>query len=187
MKKIIATLILASLAFGCKTTNINVEDANAAMEAEAAAQAAQAEADAKEAMKVDIVDTAVASGTFTTLVAALSAAELVEALKAEGPYTVFAPTDEAFAALPAGTVENLLKAENKEELQRLLKFHVIPSRVMAADVATSDAGTLAGVTAQIIVAEDGSVTYQNAKVIKTDIDCTNGVIHVIDAVAIPAK
>ena len=136
-------------------------------------------------MKLDIVDTAAASPDFTTLVQALTAAELVDALKAEGPYTVFAPTNEAFAAVGEEALADLLKPENKEKLQNVLKYHVVPAKVMAADVATMEADTLAGVKASVVVAEDGSVTFAGAKVVKTDIDCTNGVIHVIDAVVMP--
>lgn len=191
MKKMIALLLLSTMAFGCKSGDMDkmADDANASIEAEANAAAEQAEADAKaaaeEAVKVDVVDTAISAGTFTTLVSALTAAELVEALKGEGPFTVFAPTDEAFAKLPEGTVEELLKTENKDQLVNILKFHVVPARVMAADVTTMEADTLAGTKVNVVVAEDGTVTYQGANVVKTDIDCTNGVIHVIDTVAMP--
>lgn len=134
----------------------------------------------------DVVDTAVSAGSFKTLVAALKAAGLVETLKGEGPFTVFAPTDEAFAKLPAGTVESLLKPENKAKLQAILTYHVVPGKVMAADVVKlSGAVTVQGQQVDIAVTE-GTVTVDKAKVLKTDIACSNGVIHVIDSVILPA-
>jgi len=133
----------------------------------------------------DIVDTAVAAGSFKTLAKALQAADLVETLKGAGPFTVFAPTDEAFAKLPAGTLESLLKPENKLKLQRILKSHVVAGRVMAADVVkTSSAKAVSGDTLTI-ASRDGGVTVDGAKVVKTDIAATNGVIHVIDSVILP--
>jgi uncharacterized surface protein with fasciclin (FAS1) repeats len=133
----------------------------------------------------DIVDTAVSAGSFNTLVAAVKAADLVDTLKGEGPFTVFAPTDEAFAKLPEGTLKNLLKPENKEKLQAILTYHVVPGKVMAKDVAgISMAKTVNGETFKISM-KDGSVYVDNAKVLKTDIKCKNGVIHVIDSVILP--
>jgi uncharacterized surface protein with fasciclin (FAS1) repeats len=133
----------------------------------------------------DIVDTAVAAGSFTTLAKALQAADLVETLKGTGPFTVFAPTDEAFAKLPAGTLETLLKPENKSKLQRILKAHVVAGKVMAADVVkTSSAKAVSGDTLTI-ASRAGGVTVNRAKVVKTDIATTNGVIHVIDSVILP--
>ena len=133
----------------------------------------------------DIVDTAVAAGSFKTLVKALQAADLVATLKGAGPFTVFAPTDEAFAKLPAGTLEALLKPENKPKLQRILTFHVIAGKVMAADVVkTSSAKAVSGDTLTI-ASRDGGVTVAGAKVVKTDIAASNGVIHVIDSVILP--
>ncbi len=132
----------------------------------------------------DIVDTAVAAGGFETLVAAVKAAGLVEALKGEGPFTVFAPTDAAFAKLPEGTVADLLKPENKAKLAAILTYHVVPGKVMAADVSTMKAKTLNGAEASIVVAD--GVKIDAANVVKTDIVCSNGVIHVIDAVILPA-
>jgi uncharacterized surface protein with fasciclin (FAS1) repeats len=133
----------------------------------------------------DIVDTAVAAGSFKTLVKALQAADLVETLKGAGPFTVFAPTDEAFAKLPAGTIEMLLKPENKAKLQRILKSHVVAGKVMAADVVKlSSAKAVSGDTLRI-ASRDGGVTVDGAKVVKTDIAATNGVIHVIDSVILP--
>ncbi len=133
----------------------------------------------------DIVDTAVAAGSFNTLAAALKAADLVETLKGKGPFTVFAPTDEAFAKLPAGTLDDLLKPANKAKLQGILTYHVVSGKVMAADVVKlKSAKTVNGQSATIKVT-DGTVMVDNAKVTKTDIICTNGVIHVIDAVILP--
>ena len=137
------------------------------------------------AQEADIVDTAVAAGSFETLVAAVQAADLVETLKGEGPFTVFAPTDEAFAALPEGTVESLLLPENKDQLVAVLTYHVVPGKVMSADLAgkTLEAETVQG-TSVAIDATDG-VTVDGANVIAADVEATNGVIHVIDAVILP--
>ena len=133
----------------------------------------------------DVVDTAVAAGDFTTLVTAIKAADLVETLKGEGPFTVFAPTDEAFAKLPSGTVENLLKAENKHKLSSILTYHVVPGKVMASDVVNlSHANTVNG-QLLMIKTSHGVVMVNNAQVTKTDIDCSNGVIHVVDNVLLP--
>ncbi|MBN2024545.1 MAG: fasciclin domain-containing protein [Pirellulales bacterium] len=133
----------------------------------------------------DIVDTAVAAGSFKTLAAALEAGGLVETLKGKGPFTVFAPTDEAFAKLPKGTVEDLLRPENKAKLVKILTYHVVPGKVMASDVVKlSKAKTVEGSEARIAVKE-GKVMVDNATVVKTDIRTANGVIHVIDAVILP--
>lgn len=135
------------------------------------------------AAEKDIVDTAVAAGSFKTLVTAAKEAGLVEALKGKGPLTVFAPTDEAFAKLPKGTLEALLK--DKEKLAAILKYHVVPGKVMAADVVkVSEAKSLEGSAIQIS-AKDGVKLNGSANVVKTDIECSNGVIHVIDAVILP--
>lgn len=137
--------------------------------------------------KKDIVDTAVGAGQFTTLVAAVKAAGLVDTLKGEGPFTVFAPTDDAFAKLPAGTLDSLLKPENKEKLVTILTYHVIPGKVMSTDIAgkTTDVKTVEGSILKVD-ATDG-VQVDNATVVKPDIMASNGVIHVIDTVLIPAK
>ena len=133
----------------------------------------------------DIVDTAVAAGDFKTLAAALKAADLIETLKGKGPFTVFAPTDKAFGKLPKGTVEELLKPENKEKLTSILTYHVVPGRVMAADVVKlSKAKTVEGSTVKIRV-KDGKVYLDKALVTATDIKAGNGVIHVIDSVILP--
>ena len=138
-----------------------------------------------EPMLSDIVDTAVADGRFTTLVAAVEAAGLVETLKGEGPFTVFAPTDDAFAALPEGTLESLLLPENKQQLTDILLYHVVPGKVMAADVTgLTSAATVLGKDIAIKV-DMGNVYINEAKVIITDIETSNGVIHVIDAVILP--
>ncbi|MGP1273050.1 MAG: fasciclin domain-containing protein [Phycisphaerales bacterium] len=133
----------------------------------------------------DLIQTAVEAGSFGTLAAAIKAAGLVEALKGDGPFTVFAPTDEAFAKLPSGTVENLLKPENIEQLQAILKFHVVPGRVYSDQaVAAGSAATLQGDKLNIAV-KDGVATVNGAEIVTVDIDATNGVIHVIDAVLLP--
>lgn len=133
----------------------------------------------------DIVDTAISAGQFTTLVAAVQAADLVDVLKGEGPFTVFAPTDEAFAALPEGTVENLLKPENKDQLIAVLTYHVIPGKIMSADIAgnTAEVATVQG--SNISVDATNGVKVDNATVITADIETDNGVIHVIDQVVLP--
>lgn len=136
------------------------------------------------AAKQDIVAVASGASTFKTLVAAVKAAGLVETLQGKGPFTVFAPTDEAFAKLPAGTLESLLKPENKDKLVGILTYHVVPGKVMAADVKTSEAKTVNGQDLAI-KAEDGKVTVNGANVVKTDIAASNGVIHVIDSVVLP--
>ena len=133
----------------------------------------------------DIVDIAVAAGTFETLVAAVTAAELVDVLKSDGPFTVFAPTDEAFAALPEGTVADLLKPENKDQLIAILTYHVVPGRVTSGDVVKlTEAATVQGSTIDIKVKED-KVYIDNAQVVAVDIEASNGIIHVIDAVILP--
>ena len=132
----------------------------------------------------DLVALAVSADDFKTLVAAVQAAGLVETLQGEGPFTVFAPTDEAFAKLPAGTVQSLLKPENRDKLAAILKYHVVPGKVMAADVKTMQAPTANGQKVSIKVSGDG-VYVDNAKVVKTDLIANNGVIHVIDTVILP--
>jgi len=134
----------------------------------------------------DIVDTAVAAGDFTTLAAALQAAGLVDTLKGDGPYTVFAPTDEAFAKLPAGTVETLLLPENKDQLVEILTYHVVPGKVEASDVVLlNSAATANGTDVRIRVVES-TVYINDSQVIATDIEASNGVIHVVDTVILPA-
>jgi len=153
--------------------------------AAAAAFAVSAAALSAQAFAADIVDTAVAAGNFKTLVAAVQAAGLVDTLKGKGPFTVFAPTDEAFAKLPAGTVEMLLKPENKDKLVAILTYHVVPGKVMAADVAGKELMVKSVEGAEIDVNGKDGVMVDQAKVIKADIVTDNGVIHVIDAVIMP--
>lgn len=146
----------------------------------------QAEAFAPSSTTANIVETAVGAGSFKTLVRALEAADLVEALKADGPFTVFAPSDEAFAKLPDGALEELLRPENREKLRAVLLYHVVPGKVVAADVVRmngKEAKTLQG--GKVKVRTAGGVTVDNAKVVQTDVMATNGVIHVIDAVLMP--
>ncbi len=137
--------------------------------------------------KKDIVDTAVAAGSFETLVAAVQAADLVATLKSDGPFTVFAPTDEAFAKLPAGTVESLLKPENREQLVAVLTYHVVPGRVMAADVVKLDSAKTVNGQEVTISTDSEGVKVDAARVIKTDIETSNGIIHVIDMVMVPTS
>jgi uncharacterized surface protein with fasciclin (FAS1) repeats len=138
------------------------------------------------AADADIVDTAVAAGSFTTLAAALGAAGLVDTLKGDGPFTVYAPTDAAFAALPPGTVETLLKPENKDQLIAILTYHVSPGKLMAKQVARKDmVDTVNGDMVDVTVNADGTVNLDEAFIIDTDIVTSNGIIHVIDRVMIP--
>lgn len=132
----------------------------------------------------DIVDTAVEAGSFTTLVAAVQAAGLVDTLKGEGPFTVFAPTDEAFAALPEGTVANLLLPENKDQLIAILTYHVVAGKVMSGDLTNGmTAATVQG--GDVTIMTENGVTVNGANVVSADIEASNGVIHVIDAVILP--
>jgi len=139
------------------------------------------------AAEKDIVDTAVSAGQFKTLAAALGAADLVAILKGTGPFTVFAPTDDAFAQLPPETVQNLLKPENKDQLTAILKYHVVPGRVMAADVVKLQTPKTANGSTFSIRKQGDGVMVNDAKVTATDIQASNGVIHVIDAVILPPK
>ena len=132
----------------------------------------------------DIVAVAAGADNFKTLVAAVKAAGLVETLQGKGPFTVFAPTDAAFAKLPAGTVESLLKPENRDKLVALLTYHVVPGKVLAADVKTMEAQTVQGQNVHLVVSAAG-VTVNSANVVKTDVLADNGVIHVIDTVIMP--
>ena len=135
----------------------------------------------------DIVDTAVKAGSFNTLVAAVKAAGLVETLKGAGPFTVFAPTDEAFAKLPKGTVEDLLKPENKAKLTSILTYHVVPGKIMSKDIAGKALKAKSVQGAEISVDATKGVMVDTAKVVTADIETSNGVIHVIDKVLMPAK
>jgi uncharacterized surface protein with fasciclin (FAS1) repeats len=134
----------------------------------------------------DIVDTAAGAGSFDTLVAAVTAAGLVETLKGEGPFTVFAPTDEAFAKLPEGTVEDLLKPENKDQLVAVLTYHVVPGKTMSSDIAGQEL-EVATVQGEMVTidASNGAVMVDEATVVQADVEADNGVIHVIDTVILP--
>ena len=150
-----------------------------------AAPAGESGGNSQGKLQPDLVDTAVAAGQFKTLAAALQAAGLVETLKGPGPYTVFAPTDAAFAALPAGTVESLLKPENRDRLVSILTYHVVPGRMSASEVAAMDtAATVQGGDLRIR-ANGGAVAINDARVIAADVMAGNGVIHVIDKVLMP--
>ena len=153
--------------------------------AAAAAFAVSSLALSAQAYAADIVDTAVAAGNFKTLVAAVQAAGLVDTLKGPGPFTVFAPTDEAFAKLPAGTVESLLKPENKAKLTAVLTYHVVPGNVASTQaVKLTSAKTVNGKNLTLKV-DGGSLFIDKAKVVKADVEASNGVIHVIDSVVLP--
>jgi uncharacterized surface protein with fasciclin (FAS1) repeats len=130
-----------------------------------------------------IVDVAVGAGNFTTLVAAVTAADLVETLSGEGPFTVFAPTDEAFAALPAGVLDALLLPENKETLVKILTYHVLSGKVMAADITDGDVATVEG--SNVMLVTTSGVKVNDANVVSADVPASNGVIHAIDAVILP--
>jgi uncharacterized surface protein with fasciclin (FAS1) repeats len=151
----------------------------------AAAVTVSAMALSVQAQAADIVDTAVSAGSFKTLVAAVQAAGLAETLKGAGPFTVFAPTDEAFAKLPAGTVEDLLKPENKDKLVKILTYHVVAGKVMAADVAGKKTMAKSVEGSEITVDGSDGVMVDNAKVVTADVAADSGVIHVIDTVIMP--
>jgi uncharacterized surface protein with fasciclin (FAS1) repeats len=172
-------------AVGCEAS----ADTESAAPVKAAAPAVTAPAAAVPAPTAaetkDIVDTAVAAGSFKTLAAALQAAGLVETLKGPGPFTVFAPTDEAFAKLPAGTVESLLKPENKEKLTAVLTAHVVPAKAMSTDLKDGQALKTVGGKEVAVKIDGGKVSVAGANVTKADIAASNGVIHVIDTVILP--
>ena len=168
-----SALLLAAALAACSSTGAETaasEEASSGSEATASA---------------DIVDTAVAAGDFATLVAAVQAAGLVDTLKGDGPFTVFAPTDEAFAALPAGTVEELLLPENREQLVQILTYHVVAGDVRAAQVVDLDSATTVAGMDVSIDASGGAVRVGGAQVVQADVVCSNGVIHVIDRVLLP--
>ena len=178
-RKFVAGVCAFTLAGGAALYTVGATESAAVASPAAAPQAAAAEK--------DIVDTAVAAGQFKTLAAALKAAGLVETLKGTGPFTVFAPTDEAFAKLPAGTVEDLLKPENKEKLTAVLTYHVVPAKATAGDVANlSSAKTVQGGEVKL-KAQGGKVMVNDANVVKADVMASNGVIHVIDRVLMPSN
>jgi uncharacterized surface protein with fasciclin (FAS1) repeats len=135
--------------------------------------------------RADLIQTAVEAGSFKTLVAAVQAAGLVETLQGPGPFTIFAPTDEAFAKLPAGTIETLLKPENKSQLVAILTYHVVPGKVMSKDIVGQKTMAKSVEGSEIAIDATGGVRVDNARVVKTDIEASNGVIHVIDTVIMP--
>jgi uncharacterized surface protein with fasciclin (FAS1) repeats len=186
-KSLIAGLAVAALALsGCAQAEEPVEEVEevTTQETETTEEAPMEEEPAVEEGPGTIVDVAVGAGSFETLVAAVQAAGLVETLSGEGPFTVFAPTDEAFAALPEGLLDALLLPENVEVLTQILTYHVVQGAVFAADVATGDVATVEGSTVALEVTDAG-VTINGANVVSTDVEASNGVIHVIDQVIVP--
>ena len=179
MKRKSTTRLAAGLVTGVLALTACGSDGN-----DADVATTEAESVAEQAEVGTIVDVAVGAGTFDTLVAAVSAAGLAETLSGEGPFTVFAPTDEAFAALPAGLVDALLLPENEAALVAVLTYHVLGAEVPSSDVATGAVGTLQGEEIEL-VADDNGVTVNGANVITVDVEASNGVIHVIDAVLVP--
>jgi uncharacterized surface protein with fasciclin (FAS1) repeats len=185
--------VAAVLALTLVTAACGSDDADSAATTSApmTTSAAPSPSPSESMASADIVDTAVAAGDFTTLAAALTAAELVDTLKGEGPFTVFAPTDEAFAKLPPETLQTLLEPANKDQLTAILTYHVVPAKVMAADVRAGEVTTVNG-DPFTVAAEDVGVQITDgqgntATVTKTDIEASNGVIHVIDSVLQPAE
>jgi len=198
MKKLITIFALAALALSACSSekaakmadNVNKKaekTKDQAVENTKESANETAEETKKEAMTVDVVDTLAKEGHFTTLISALNAAGLAEQLKGDGPFTLMAPNDAAFQKLPAGTVEAWLKPENKDKLAAVLKYHVVPGKHMAADMKTMEVDTLNGAKAKVTAKDDGTVLFSNAKVIQTDIEATNGVVHVIDTVVMPPQ
>jgi uncharacterized surface protein with fasciclin (FAS1) repeats len=193
--RLAAGLAVGALAFtACGSDSNDAEEpatTEAAAEESATTEAAMEESATTEAAADDaaeagtIVDVAVGAGTFNTLVAAVTAADLAETLSGEGPFTVFAPTDEAFAALPEGLVDALLLPENKDTLVAILTYHVLGAEVPSSDVASGDVETLEGESITITVGDDGSVMVNDATVTAVDVEASNGVIHVIDGVLVP--
>jgi uncharacterized surface protein with fasciclin (FAS1) repeats len=194
-RKLAAAAIAAALVLGACGSDDD-DDANASGTTEESAETpmeSTTDAADESTASADIVDTAIEAGSFETLVTAVQAAELEETLRSDGPFTVFAPTDEAFAALPEGTVDTLLQ-DPTGDLAGILTYHVVEGEVMAADIAEMDGQeitTVNGATATVNVADDGSVSLTDAagnqvNVIETDIETSNGVIHVIDGVLMPA-
>jgi uncharacterized surface protein with fasciclin (FAS1) repeats len=181
MSKIFSIAAIALLAAACSEPPETAATATPPAPAEAAPAPAAPAAESK-----DIIDTAVGAGSFNTLVTAIKAAGLEGTLRGPGPFTVFAPTDAAFAALPAGTVEDLLKPENKEKLTAILTYHVLPGEVMSSGIAgkTLEPATVQGATVKVVGGGDG-VMVNDAKVVTADVDASNGVIHVIDKVIMP--
>ena len=188
MRNVVCLLVLVSggllLLAGCNDTDTEAHTPSGT-ESEQPAEMQPAETQVAETQLVDIVDTAVAAGGFETLVAAIKAAELVDTLKGAGPFTMFAPTDDAFGQLPEGTLDDLLKTENKDKLTAILTYHVVPGKVMTADVVKLDSAKTVQGEELAITVDEGNVNVNGANVTSTDIECSNGVIHVIDAVILP--
>lgn len=173
-RRLVAGLAVSALAFTACASDSNEADDTVTTEAEAGAESLGT-----------IVDVAVGAGTFETLVAAVGAANLVDTLSSEGPFTVFAPTDDAFAALPEGLVDALLLPENQDALVAILTYHVLGAEVPSSDVAAGDVETVQGESITLAVGDDGSVMVNDANVIAVDVEADNGVIHVIDSVLVP--
>ena len=185
MKKLVRFTLVSALFFGCSSGSGSESEATMAHSAGDEAEVPDSNGTEMDAMESDIVDTAVAAGSFTTLVTAVQAAGLENTLRSEGPFTVFAPTDEAFAALPEGTVETLLLPENRAQLVALLTYHVVSGDVRAEQAMTlTEAASVEGSAIPIEATESG-LTVGGALVIQADIATSNGVIHVIDAVMLP--
>jgi uncharacterized surface protein with fasciclin (FAS1) repeats len=182
---VVAALALSGCAAGADEAVEEVEEVSVE-ETETTEEATTEEEAPAEDSSGTIVDVAVANGSFETLVAAVQAAGLVDTLSGEGPFTVFAPTDEAFAALPAGLVDALLLPENIEVLKTILTYHVVSGAVFAADVTTGDVATVESSTIALEVSDAG-VTVNGANVVTADVEASNGVIHVIDQVLVPAS
>jgi len=185
--------MIALFAAGCGggngySSSENKQDAEAQVGAQGAENdeaGRQSDADDSGQQAKDIVATAAGAGSFETLLAAAKAAGLVETLQGEGPLTVFAPTDEAFAKLPPGTVENLLKPENKDQLSAILTYHVVPGKIRSAEAIKLDAADTVNGQSLSLAASESGLTVDGANVVQADIDCSNGVIHVIDSVILP--
>lgn len=175
------TTVVRVLAIAAVTSAVTVSAVAGSCEKEKV----QTSATTSKSEKGNIVSVASGAGQFNTLVAAVKAAGLADTLKGDGPFTVFAPTDEAFKKLPAGTVDDLLKPENRDKLVAILKYHVVPGKVTSSEVKTMNAMTASGKELSLKVKDDGSIHVASAQVIKADIEASNGVIHVIDSVVLP--
>ena len=184
-RRLAAGLAVGALALTACGSDSNDAEEPATTEAAADESATTEAADDAAAEAGTIVDVAVGAGTFDTLVAAVTAAGLAETLSGEGPFTVFAPTDDAFAALPEGLVDALLLPENIDALTAVLTYHVVGAEVPSSDVATGDVETLQGESIAVVVGDDGSVMVNDATVTAVDVEASNGVIHVIDTVLVP--
>jgi uncharacterized surface protein with fasciclin (FAS1) repeats len=183
MKKLTIAAVAVAAALTLAACSSSTDDTAATPAASESAAAAEPSMASEAPMAGDIIEVASTTDGFATLTAAVTAAGLVETLQGEGPFTVFAPTDEAFAALPAGVLDALLLPENKDALTKILTYHVVAGKVMAADVTDGDVPTVEGQTVTLSTAD--GVTVNGAKVIQADVETSNGVIHAIDAVILP--